>query len=87
MPNHYCTLENLGDISLFYYNVKPFVRQTSRTKNLFKVLTCFGCENKTGVEVARILIIFFKLSLCSATLMDSSRRDLLNHVAEHVRRS
>jgi len=40
----------------------------------------FGCETKTGVEH---VLVFFNINLCSATSMESSRRDLFNDVADH----
>ena len=54
-----------------------------RTKPPFWGLlyTCFGCETMT--EGVRILQLFFNIGLCSATSIESYRRDLLNDMPEH----
>jgi len=57
---------------------------TVKTKKPFfgEYYTCFGDEAKTGV-VRTVLREFFNIHLCSATSIESSRRDPLNDVAEH----
>jgi len=35
------------------------------------------------ITIIRTTPLFFKIDVCSATSMESSRRDLLNDVAEH----
>jgi len=52
-----------------------------KMKHLFQgVLTCFGCETKTGV--VRTLVIF--PNLCSVTSMESSCGDLPNYMDKHA---
>jgi len=61
---------------------------------VYGVLSFFRCENKTGVvRTCFFLFLFlffsflffslFKIDLCSAASMGSSRRDLLNDMTEH----
>jgi len=58
-----------------------FLGNTENTKHPFyRVLTCFGRENKTGV--VRVVRLFFKVDLCSAISFKSSPRELSISVAE-----
>ena len=49
-----------------------------------KVENLHSKENLTKKGVVRILAIFQHGGLCSATSINSSRRDLLNDMAEHI---
>jgi len=42
-----------------------------------------GFWYETRTKIVYILVIFQRVHLCSATSMESSRRDLLNDMAEH----
>jgi len=62
-----------------HQSVNKTEHSTNRTPILGNAITCFGYETKTGA----VRMSSFKKYLCSATSMESSRRDLSNDKAEH----
>jgi len=63
-----------------FYNNRT-CKNTVKIKSLFSgMLTCFGCETKTGVVG---IWLFSKVGLCSAISFKRSRRELSIDVAEH----
>ena len=58
--------------------VSKNVREHNKNTCFRECYTCFGCETKTREYV---FWLFFKIGLCSATSMESSRRDILNDMA------
>jgi len=57
----------------------PMSKQQKPKPRFREWYTCFWYEIKTGV----VCIVVFNIDLCSATSIESSRRNILNDMAEH----